>query len=265
MRSFARLLIPAAALVVGASLAAKTAETHDITDLLRYVDRNTVLVVDIDNTILTSGQDLGTTKWGWNHVSRMEKMGYTHDEAMALTHAVFHQVWRLSEPRLVDERIPDVIRRFQKQGIKVLGLSNRDPSLAYVTSDQLCRLNIDLTRSSLDSDDFKVFAATETHYVEGILFVGDMGDKGKALNAFLRMVLQRPDKVVFVDDRMRNVSNVGAALRDLNIEYVGVWYRKGDEWVAGYKQDIANLQEQYFGYLLSDEDAEKLLRAGVTR
>lgn len=265
MKCLVHALMIAAALMGFIPTGAKVIETQDIADLLRYVDRNTVLVMDIDNTILTSGQYFGTTRWGWSHVSRLEKAGLSRAEAMSQTHGLFHRIWQISQPRVVDDRIPQLIRRFQELGVRVIGLSNRDPSLAYVTSDQLACLGIDLTRASLDEEDFKVFANTETHYVEGCIFVGDMGDKGAALDAFLKMSLQLPEKVVYVDDRMRNVNKVGAALRNLNLDYVGVWYRKGDDWVVGYKQEIADLQERYFSRILSDEDAEKLLKAGITR
>jgi hypothetical protein len=265
MKRLIQCITVGAVLVAWIPLGARAVETRDITDLLRYVNQNTVLVFDIDNTILTSGQFFGTTKWGWNNVSRLEKAGRTHEEAMSETHALFHRIWRQSEPRLVDDRIPQLIRRFQDLGVKVIGLSNRDPSLAYVTADQLAQLGIDLTRTSLDGDDFRVFSETETLYVEGCIFVGDMGDKGKALDAFLRMVLQLPDSVVYVDDRRQNVDKVGAALRSLRVDYTGVWYRKGDDWVANYDQSIADIQQQHFGSLLSNEDAEKLLKAGIKR
>ncbi len=263
MRSFFTLIITCLMVTFASQGAAKIIETVDITDLLKLVDRDTLLVLDIDNTLLVSTQCVGMTKWGWSQTSRFEKAGMSHMEAMKAAHDLLHDVWAVSEMTPVDERLPLLIKRFQDQGVVVLGLSNRPPRVDFVTADQLQSIGISLSRTALNKDDFKVESEVDTHYTEGVIFVGEMGDKGKALEAFLRTVLHAPKKVVFVDDHLSNIRTVESM--KIGAEYTGVWYRKAEKLVASYNQEIADLQFQYKDKILSDEDAKKLIKAGFAR
>ena len=96
----------------------------------------------------------------------------------------------------------------------------------------------------------------------GIVFL-DGRNKGEFLKAFLDEVLQtRPKKVVFIDDKLKNVKHVEEAMAAEGISFVGVRYGYLDEKVNSLNMDLADIQKQYFNMLLNDETAEAILNLG---
>ena len=245
------------------SLKAEQREMTDFADLLQLVDPDALLLLDIDNTLIVSGQQLGTTSWGWDWVARLSKMGRDKAKAYQETYELWKRVLQASSVKLVDDRIPAIISHFQDKGVAVLGLSNRVPQLGHVTTDQLLAVRIDLTRTALVRADVGLAADSNVRYIEGSFYVGDVKDKGYALSQLLEILPQVPRKIVFVDDRYRNVVNVGKVCEQRGIAYLGIWYRATDGHEDSYRADLADVQLKYFGSILSDEDAKKLIESGV--
>lgn len=172
-------------------------------------------------------------------------------------------ILKRSQVQLVEPCIPSVIQQLQARGVLVLGLTNRLPDWGFITADELqyC-CGIDLTKTPLKDVSFQVFSETDCRLIEGVLFVGEMGDKGAALKAFLRAVDYLPRRLVFVDDRERNLKAIEHAAWELGIpEVTTVHYRQGDDWYNNYDRELADVELRYFGKILPDEAAEKLLQA----
>ena len=69
-----------------------------------------------------------------------------------------------------------------------------------------------------------------------------------------------PKKVVFIDDRKKNLQRAASALQEMDIPFVGLWYRATKS--LSFRQDLADVQLRVFQSLLSDEEAQKLIDAG---
>jgi 5S rRNA maturation endonuclease (ribonuclease M5) len=60
-------------------------------------------------------------------------------------------------------------------------------------------------------------------YKKGIIFC-DLNHKGSMMVEFLKQIKYKPKKIIFVDDKMRNVINVEEAAKKLGIECIAIHY-----------------------------------------
>ncbi len=241
---------------------AQIVEVNTFREVVDYVDRDTMLFLDIDNTLLAPAQSLGMTKWGWNHVTRLEGQGYSREEAMHQTHILFDRIYELSPVCLVDEEIPQIIRELQSRKVTLFGLTGRDPFNAFVTSDQLQACGIDLTQSPLKKvGAIELATSKPSMFIEGILFTGMKVGKGETVLAFLKVLGERhaKPKIVMVDDRRTYLDDVARELARSEYDFVGIWYRGGEQQERTYRQDGADMQLRYLERILPDEVAEKIL------
>jgi Protein of unknown function (DUF2608) len=247
------------ALLCSCALRADVIETYDFAELLTVVDERCLLVCDIENTLIRPGQYLGSMAWALGYVKKLEGLGLSHENAMAEMSALTKRVLLCSNSWLVEERIPSVINHLQAQGTAVMGCTNRMPSCGFLTSDALAQEGIFLSLTAPEvRGDVKGGV-----FIEGVLYAEETGEKGHALAALIeRLGVKR---VVIVDDRYKSLQKVLWALEELEIDVTGVWYRAGERWYADFDSRLAEIQLTHFGRILSDEDAEKLLLANVSR
>ncbi len=246
-----KLMILAAALLACASMAdAKPRHRHpvlhpvpasiSVTDLavpvadalaMRAKGRRVIAVFDIDNTLLTTPQDLGGDTW-FNWQKSLEAPGDT---------AAFADLIRRNAALLELSRMtptqPDTaaqIRTLQAHGIPVYALSARSPDLRGATERVLKDNGIDLStapecgpplcarRGSLHDAEIRgamraaglkpaTTAYRDITISDGVMLVSGQ-DKGILLNLLLHNLKARGySDVYFVDDTFHNIETMRAA------------------------------------------------------
>ncbi len=140
---------------------------------------------------------------------------------------------------LVDENTPSCLRHLQQRGIPAIALtSNLTGHLGAIASlehEKIKRLNqagIDFSLSAPIEEDHTFcalpsFRGYYSCYIEGILFAnGDVCPKGDVLVSFLDWARLCPKRVIFIDDREHNLTNVEQALHryDASIQFEGFHY-----------------------------------------
>ena len=208
--------------------------SHDLADIapaLAESTKRTLLVLDIDDTLLTSDGFFGSDKWyEWQKTLPASDPGKvpclfdvislnyetggqraTQPDGPALVNAV--QVDKL----LLTSRNPlyrgGTLRTLQDAGYALPApLGNADASLSW---------------------DFRKAPGARMSrvvYDQGV-FMTTGQDKGLVLLDLLRRLGLRYDRVVLVDDGEKNISNMQNALRDAGIDYLGLHYTRVDKSV----------------------------------
>lgn len=219
---------------------AKIIEANTMDDVYAQfdgADENTLAVFDVDLVLVQPGDPAF-------QMANMKKYGSICKKIMQQLpedkRNVFLSLMSLqSTPELIDKRTPDFLRGLSLRGVPAIALTaNLSGSVKNVDNmerwrvDSLHKLGIDFTRSAPYKDDI-VFSDLPAYrnnfsvYTGGILFAnGTMNKKGDVLLAFFDKADYMPKKVIFVDDREENLTNVEAALQraDLGIDYVGVHF-----------------------------------------
>ena len=187
--------------------------------------RRVIAVFDIDNTLLTMPQDLGSDTWfTWQRTERPDGFAkLLSDNAMLL---------ELGEMKPTQPDGPALLHTLQAAGIAVYALSARSPDLRGATEDALAKAGIDLSsapecgaplcsrRGNLNAVDIHA-AARRLHVTlkgeprtvtvsDGVMMVAGQ-DKGVMLHLLLGSLKGRYDDVFFVDDTFQNITDVRAA------------------------------------------------------
>lgn len=253
MNKFTRIL-SVIIFTIGASAAAEIRQIETMQGALADVSAGDVVVFDIDNTILEPVQTLGSDQWFEFLVKKYEGQGQDHAKAILSSQQDWNLVQQKTEVRLVETRTAKLIRKLQFRGITVIALTARPDSLSNVTARQLSSLGVHI-------EQYAGYSNPEVVYANGIIFSAGK-NKGVILRDFLERLNIQPQRLIFVDDKEKNVSNMDAEFVKTSIVNINYRYSAADTRVHAFSADIAELQWEHFlatGELLTDEEAQELL------
>ena len=194
--------------------------------------RHTLLVLDIDDTLLTSTRFFGSDAWyDW------QDKGLAKDDPAKLP-CLFDIIslnYETGSQRPTQPDGPALVNALQ--GDRML-LTSRNPLSRGGTLRTLDDAGYALppalpnAANGISWDFRKADGARMSRvvYDQG-LFMTTGQDKGLVLLDLLRRLGLRYDRVVLVDDGRKNIDNMQAALRDAGIDYVGLHYLRVDKTV----------------------------------
>ncbi len=191
-------------------------------ELEKYIDKQTVVIFDLDHTVYESkNYGYGHANWFYDQVEEGKAKGINEK---AVIFNVFPH-WLVSQENIklkpVESQTPALIKKLQKEGFLVLGLTGRQVPLVDLTLKQMKEINVDFTSPKLKDETIYGFHAS-TVMKDGVIFCSEYNDKGEVLHAYLDKHNIKPQKIVFVDDGMRNLQSVTKAYS--NIEVIGLHY-----------------------------------------
>lgn len=232
-------------------------ESNLLSDILKHTDNNTMVILDIDNTLIEPAQSLGSDQWAWDRVSTLCKQGLIQQDAIQQTSNEWYVVHLLTKVKTLESNTAEVIDALQKQGYPVIALTTRRPRYMEITFRELKDVNINFTNDFINSCKFTY---NNMIYENGITFISIENRKGAALKELLQQMVHLPEKIIFVDDKLSHVKDVEETCAQLNIDFVGVRYGAADAHVASYNSRIAEKQLSLFNQILSDDEALLLLQ-----
>ena len=151
------------------------------------------------------------------------------------------------------------MQTLQNRGVVVMGFTHRQPKAAETTLRQVRSLGFDFRITAPFIDGIEIPAKTPACYSQGILFAGDYNKKIDILNPFLSLIQMKPKKIVFIDDKRKNVDEL-EALTGQGIEYIGVHYTAISHRPPTYVPELAQIQRKFFlDTLLSNDEAMQLI------
>jgi phosphoserine phosphatase len=231
----------------------------DLQEILPYIDQETLVIFDIDDTLIQPTQMVGSTDWGHHVMRQLMEIGLERDDAfLEASHRLYCAAGH-SEFRTVEPTTTEVVNHLQEQGIMVIGLTSRPAWYCEQTREQLESVNIDLSKTAPDHPEFNLESGLPIPlYSEGVIYTYRV-NKGHSLAEFLAVTGLEPKRIVFVDDGLRNVQCVETTMQDLGIECHGFRYGAADEDREQFDPEIADLQWEKLHKILSDQEARLLL------
>jgi hypothetical protein len=225
-----------------------------------FVDQNTLLLLDIDNTLMRPVQTLGNDTWFEYRLKKNKESGV--QDPLEKTIAEWEAIRHLTQMELVEAEIPGVIRHLQGQGVSLMGLTVQGLALATRTVLQLGDLGVDLSLTSIGSVDHCSFVRGHTIlHRKGILFTSGKS-KGESFFQFSSDLGVLPKKIVLVDDKLSNLKSVEKEAEERGVEFVGLRYSACDEQIANFSPLIAEHQfeNSTFSHIVSDKEAQAVLQ-----
>lgn len=263
-RCSARLRL--AALCLGLSLAplrpaaAEIRELATMADLEGVIDAGTLVVFDIDNTLLWPSGALGSDEWFY-FIDRLYRLrGLSAAEAGARAMRTWNETQRRISVGPVEAGTVALVARLAARGVPMMALTARTLDVAELTLAQLAGAGLALDgrlpggdlafdgrlpRSVLGSED-------DAWFTRGVLFVGESNDKGRVLVQYLQRRGLKPGRVVFVDDKAKHVRNVEAALNAVGVPCLALRYGAADAKVARFNEVMSEVKDAASARLFLD-------------
>lgn len=233
------------------SLLAKTYESNSFADLLKEATSETLVLCDVDNTLIESTLHLGSAQWRKHLRNKME--GFDNTEVLV------EKFWRFVQPLIpvkpVDAQTIDVIETLKASNITVLGLTGRDPVEAEHTEDQLEEQGIVLSNFH---EGIELHTSNPALYQNSVIYAGD-NTKAEALFAFFKQTGYMPKKILFIDDRKDQIHDLEKCVEARGIAFVGIRFSGADARVKEFDPHVADLQWACLPHILSDTEAKELL------
>ena len=209
--------------------------SHDLADIapaLAESTKRTLLVLDIDDTLLTSDGFFGSDKWyEWQKTLPASDPG-----KVPCLFDVISLNYETGGQRATQPDGPALVNAVQ---VDKLLLTSRNPLYRGGTLRTLRDAGYALPAplagqadgSSWDFRKAPDAAPVRITYDQGV-FMTTGQDKGLALLALLQRLHTRYDRVVLVDDGKKNIDNMQNALRKAGVDYLGLHYLRVDKSIA---------------------------------
>ncbi|WP_068471198.1 DUF2608 domain-containing protein [Candidatus Protochlamydia phocaeensis] len=249
---------------IGCNLQADIIETNSVKDLVSHVEEGTLVVFDIDNTLLECNQMFGSHEWFCYQMQALKERGLDSHQALAKVLPLYTDIQPHTSFRLVEAEVVEIIRSLQRAGYPVMALTSRDELVSEATKRHLYAHGIDMRLTApLKESAVLEHEGETTHYQEGVLFTGNAqggAHKGKALWALLEKTPNLPRKIVFINDTFSHLLPVEEVAAQKKIAFIGLRYGVTDIKVQQFRQEIADIQKEFYKKILTDEAAEAILR-----
>lgn len=237
-------------------------ETRTIKDALPFIDDATWVLVDLDNTVYEGKQALGHTEWFYDKAfALMKNEGMTLDEATRACYPEWIEIQKICPVKCVEEQFIPTLKELRNRHIIIMGLTHRQPSIADSTIRQLASLDWSFAQSAPVQRRLSVPSETPTLYAEGVLFTGEYNKKGQIFVRFLSIIEKKPKKILFIDDKLSHIEEVGRAVEELGIEYTGIHFTAIQQAEKVYFPEIAEFQKKFLHEIMSNEAAILLMES----
>lgn len=209
-------------------------ESDHLAAILEYIDPvGTLVIFDIDNTLAHPTQELSSDEWFSYLVDKKVAEGFDYLTSVdyILPKAFYAQFSIPLEP--TEPHIPELIAYLIDENVAVMALTSRSIFIAERTVEQLDNINITFFIPNISPDDLVLSMKDPSFYKQGILFGGN-NDKGQVLNYFFKTMKYYPKKIIFIDDKMKNLLSVEKAVSACGIPFVGIRYSGSDARVKNF-------------------------------
>lgn len=205
--------------------------------------KKVLAVFDIDNTLLTPPQLLGSNQWFADQWASLQKYCPDLGAAPCPTRlsqllGFYDTVEEASHQLTTEPSVAPGISALQSSGIKTIALTDRGGSIADATRRQLLENGIDFSKNgfggSLPNFPPQNDLRGPTYY-DGVMMTAGQ-NKGQWLLTLLKLTGFKPDLVLYADDNPRYVAVIVQACQSAGIAVHAFRYGRMDEAVARYNQ-----------------------------
>ena len=229
-------------LLLSSQIFAEIRQIFSMQEIISEIDDNTLVVFDLDNTVIRPKNNLGSDQWYYYLVSRLgKKYKISRAEAHAKAEEIWNKTQLLIKTQAVESITPNIIKAISGQ---VLALTARSHECSQITRLQLANIGVNFNTNYYSENFLKL--DSKAYYNGGILFQGEANNKGQVLVEFLKQINKKPQKILFIDDKIKHVENMHKALEEWGgVTHIEYRYANTDHQVQAFNEDVANA-ELYF-------------------
>lgn len=225
-------------------------QKKNISSITEYVDENNkelLVILDLDNTTLRpTDLNKASDEWFCAASKYFVDQGLSSSAAIEKILPLYFKLQESAVVQPVEPEIVTLLQKFQNKGIPIIALTARSLEIEACTINQLKSIDIDFSVTSPQIKKGKDFSnlAKPVRYSKGIMFCSG-NSKGKTLLSLFEATDFWPNKVIFVDDKMKYLESVEKELAEAGInDFIGIRYGFLDEQVKNFKLDVNEFLQQ---------------------
>lgn len=232
-------------------------ESDSIQDVLQFAEHGSMVVFDLDNTLVCPKKEVGSVQWFDHMLKQKMKRGMGVEDALTELLPLSFEVQNHIDLCPVESKTVDVLQELRKKEIVTVALTARSDTLVTRTMLQLQEIEIDFNAENGFNRELILEYPRPVLLKNGIIFCAN-NDKGSVLFSILTLVDYHPKKIIFVDDKLDHLFEVERACLRNAVNFIGIRYSKLDPVVAQFDPVRAEhelsllLDKDIRGSLLSD-------------
>lgn len=235
-------------------------ETKDITSLLPLLDKQTLVIFNIDNTIFRTKTLFGSPEWAMHLIHQEMNKGNSREMSAKKCYPIWMKAQKYADVVLLDKKILTVLKEVQKKTCGFIGLTSRHPSAAEITQWQLNKFGIDFARSRFSLYSFISSYKHPTLFRQGILFSNESNQKGEVFAAWMEQIRTQINqknmvkKIIVIDDKERNLQSMAKAAEYLGLEFVGLRYSAIEAYPKKINPELVEKEKEILTNNFSDSE-----------
>lgn len=237
-------------------------DAQSMREILKHLSFDSVLLLDLDNTVIESSIELGSDAWFVQLCTHAIREISDKSQAIIMAIHLYHEIQQIVRAQAVEEVSVKIINTLQGIGIPVIAITARDQCLEQATIRQLHDVGIDLDDQGFAPMALSLTTAEQAFYNNGIIYCGGK-DKGACFSSFLETSNMKPRHIVMADDKLKHLEHVRQAVEHLGIPFDGIRYGHLDAKVAEFNFNEAHHQLASVQSKLSDETNEYIRVLGI--
>ncbi len=216
---------------------------EDMTQLLNSFKSEEILIVfDIDNTVLSMKDYLGSDQW-FNWKRENLRNSATFSDLLEWQDILFTH----GEMRLTERVIPKFIDELQMKKFKVIALTSRSPEYRRATERELSKYEIDFSSRKIGTDiKNQYYRERLIGYDNGIFMTSGL-HKGEMLKILVEHSrVKNIKQIVFLDDHLKNTHRVFDQFKNSDSDILIYRYGKEDDAVKKFYNSsrLKNIADQ---------------------
>ncbi len=243
---------------------AEIVEISHMDQVYNYLKPNTLIIFDIDNTILEPVQTLGSDQWFRHRIAYWIDHGIDPERALEKALSEWMAVQNITKVKLAEPETARIVKHLQDRGFTVMGLTTRGLGMSTRTNEQLKTIGVHLETSAPVKQDVFFMNQRGVLMRGGTLFTANT-HKGKALFKLLDQIDYLPKMILFVNDKRSHIVPIEETASKRGIPFIGLRYGFLDEKVKNFNGDVTAVEFENFGRILSDNEAEEILKERQTQ
>lgn len=220
-------------------------ETNKIVDILLHINNDTIVIFDIDDTLLQATKYVGSQTFEKHMQISFRKNGLSKEEAINKADIIWTKLQDITHIKTVETETIKVLTELSNKNIKTMGLTARPAKIIDLTTKQLNTINISLNSNPICANE--IWLSNSSCYINGILYVGSFGHKGKALIQFLDKIKYNTKEILFIDDSFHHCKDIKEVLNKKNIMCTCIHYTAAKEKFASISPEQIHKEMVTYG------------------
>ncbi len=213
-------------------------QTNKIINALHHITDDSLVIFDIDNTLIETIQEFGSYAWMCVMTNKLQEKGWEYQAAIHKTASAFEYIKDIVAFKTVEATTHELITQLCHKNITIMALTFRSFTIRHNTIKQLDFVDIDFSQNTIHETE--ILFDTHFGFSDGILYSGFQENKGACLVTLLKQINYYPKHVVFIDDGKHHIDEMYEALNTHKIPATCIHYTATAKRAEKFCMDDAN-------------------------